>query len=165
MTSSYRPRTIKLEQISLQVIGEETLLYDTLHHQAWCLNRSSACIWHLCDGQRDVQQIAAAGSKELNAQVTEDIVVLALAELREKNLLEPETATALPDSVTRREMLSRAGLAAAAILPVVASILAPPAHAQTGSMVGTAALAKFPRLKSSGDLLEERLTGHKGSSD
>lgn len=138
MTASMRPRSISLERSSMQVIGDETLLYDALHHRAWCLNRSSACIWRLCDGQLDLQQIAAAAATELNAPVSAEIVLLTLAELREKNLLEPETVTLLPEDVTRRQMLGRVGLAAAFLLPVITSVLAPPAHAQHGSLTGMA---------------------------
>lgn len=50
MTSSMRPRLISLERTSVQMIGQETLIYDELYHQAWCLNPSSACILRLCDG-------------------------------------------------------------------------------------------------------------------
>ena len=140
MTTSIRPRSMNIERTSVQVIGEETLVYDEIHHQAWCLNRSSACIWRLCDGHRTVQRIATAAAVELNAPVTTEIVLLTLAELRGKNLLEPETVTILPE-VSRREMIGKAGLAAAALLPVVASILAPPAHAQSGSLNGMARTA------------------------
>jgi hypothetical protein len=138
MASTMQPRSIRPERTSVQAIGEETLVYDEIHHRAWCLNRSSACIWQLCDGQNTVQQIATAASVELDAPVTEDIVLLALAELNEKDLLEMETVALLPEGVTRREMISRAGLAAAALLPVVASILAPSARAQSGSLTGMA---------------------------
>jgi hypothetical protein len=136
MTTSMRPRSISPERTSMQVIGDETLLYDELHHQAWCLNRSSACIWRLCDGHRDVEQIAMAAAGELDAPVTVEIVLLTLAELREKNLVEPETAALLPEGVTRRQMIGRVGLAAAVLLPVIASVLAPPAQAQHGSLTG-----------------------------
>ncbi|HKF49535.1 MAG TPA: PqqD family protein [Terracidiphilus sp.] len=136
MTSPTRPRTKSLDRTSVQVIGQETLIYDELHHQAWCLNPSSACIWRLCDGQKTVEQIAAAASAELDAPVTDEIVLLALAEFQEKNLLEPETVSILPENVSRRRMLTKAGLAAAALLPVVSSIMAPPARAQGGSQTG-----------------------------
>jgi len=138
VTSSIRPRSINLERTSVQVIGEETLLYDELNHKAWCLNRSSACVWRLCDGQKTVSQIAVAAATELDAPMTAEIVMVALDELREKNLIEPDIATILPEGVTRRELIGRAGLAAAALLPVVASVLAPPAHAQSGTFTGSA---------------------------
>lgn len=138
MTSPMQPNCIHLVRATMQVVGEETLIYDEIHHQAWCLNNTAACIWRRCDGHSTVNEIAIAAAKELNAPVTDEIVLLTLAELREKNLLEPDTAMLLPDAVSRREMMSRAGLAAAALLPVIASILAPSAHAQSGSIFGMA---------------------------
>jgi len=148
MTSSMQPRRISLERASVQAIGDDTLVYDELHHQAWCLNRSCACIWRLCDGQKTVQHIAAAAAGELDAPVTLEIVLLTLAELREKNLIDPKTVRHLPEDVTRRAMIGGAGLAAVALLPVIASILAPPAHAQGGSLGGK---LKRPEPKSNGE--------------
>ena len=138
MKSAILPRRINRDQIAVQAIGEETLVYDERHHQAWSLNSSAACIWHLCDGQKTIEQIAAAAADELRVPVTADIVLLNLAELRDKDLLEIDTVPPLPEAVTRRQMIGRAGIAAAALFPVVASILAPPAHAQTASMTGMA---------------------------
>lgn len=129
MNSSIRPQCISLDSISLQVVGQETLLYDGRNHQAWCLNRISACVWHLCDGQKTVAQIAAAAAVEMGAEVTEDLVLLTVAELQDKNLLEPDSLMALPGGLSRRRMLSNAGLAAAVLLPVVSSVFAPSALA------------------------------------
>ena len=131
-----QPRHIDLQRTSMEVIGNETLIYDELHHQAWCLNHSSACIWRLCDGGRTVQQIATEAEVELGLPVSVDDVLLIIAELRTKNLIERESVMAMPDGATRREMIGKAGLAAAALLPVIASVLAPPAHAQSGSFRG-----------------------------
>ncbi|MGA8111849.1 MAG: PqqD family protein [Acidobacteriaceae bacterium] len=128
MASPMRPRRISLAQSCTQIVGTETLLYDELRHKAWCLNSSSACIWRLCSGDKTVQQIAAAATAELDAPVTEEIVLITLAELQEKELLEPESASPLPQGVTRRQMIGRAALTTAALLPVIASVL--PASAQ-----------------------------------
>ncbi|HEX4039554.1 MAG TPA: PqqD family protein [Acidobacteriaceae bacterium] len=136
MASPMYPCRIALERTSTQMVGAETLIYDEVHHKAWCLNASSACIWRLCSGDKTVQQIAAAAAAELDAPVTEEIVLVTLAELREKELLEPESAPHLPEEITRRQMMGRAGLAAAALLPVIASVLAPAAHAAGGSLDG-----------------------------
>ncbi len=57
----------------------------------------------------------------------EDLVLLTLDELREKNLLEEPTAPLFADGISRRTLIGRAGLAAAALLPVIAIIAAPPA--------------------------------------
>jgi hypothetical protein len=142
MSSPMRPRNITPEQVSVQAVGTETLLYDELHHKAWCLNHSSACIWRLCDGERTIEQIATAAASELNAPVTAEIVLLTLAELREKELVEPESTPQLPDGMSRRQMIGKTGIAAAALLPVVASILAPSALALSGTVTGMSRQAK-----------------------
>lgn len=136
MTSNLRPTRIEDHRITVQDVETETLLYDERSHKAWCLNRSAGCIWRLCDGQRSVDQIAVAAAAELGAPVSEDIVLLTLAELREKHLLLPTADELLPQGITRRRMISRAGLTAAALLPVIATLTAPRAVAIGGS-VGT----------------------------
>jgi hypothetical protein len=138
MTSSLRPRNIQGDRITVQDVETETLIYDVRSHKAWCLNRSSASIWRLCDGQHTVAQIAALAAVNLGSPVSEDLVLLTLEELREKDLLEPQTAVLLPagflpQDLSRRQMIGRAGLAAAALLPVIAALTAPPASAQSGS--------------------------------
>lgn len=136
MTSNLRPSRIEDDRITVQDVETETLLYDERSHKAWCLNRIAGSIWRLCDGQRTVSQIAAAAGAQLGTPVSEDIVLLTLAELREKELLLSTTDELLPQGITRRQMISRAGLTAAALLPVIAALTAPRAAAIGGS-VGT----------------------------
>jgi Coenzyme PQQ synthesis protein D (PqqD) len=136
MTSTLRPRKLQGEHISNREIEAEILIYDERTHRAWCLNPTSACIWKLCDGRNTVAQIAACAAKELGSAATEDLVLLTLQELQEQGLLEGTIAEVLPRDASRRQMIGKIGLAAAALLPVVAAITAPPALAQSGS-VGT----------------------------
>jgi hypothetical protein len=136
MTLTLRPRRIEDDRIAVQNVETETLLYDERSHKAWCLNRSSACIWRLCDGQNTVSQIAVVATAQLETAVSEEIVLLTLAELSEKKLLPDDYNELLPAGMTRRQMISRAGLTAAALLPVIAALTAPRAHAAGGS-VGT----------------------------
>lgn len=133
MTSTLRPRSIQSDHIAVQDVEPETLIYDERSHKAWCLNHSSACIWRLCDGQNTIVQIAAIAATELGSPITEDLVLLTLAELTEKGLLLPEAAEFLPQGISRRLMIGRVGLTAAALLPVIAALTAPPASAQSGS--------------------------------
>jgi len=136
MTSTLRPRSIPADRITIRDIDAETLLYDQRTHKAWCLNQSSACIWRLCDGTKTLPEIAAIATRQLDSVMSEDLVLLILAELRDKELLEEPSAAVLPEGLSRRQMISKAGLAAAALLPVIAAITAPPASAANGS-VGT----------------------------
>jgi hypothetical protein len=132
MTSTLRPRNIQGDRISIQEVETETLIYDERTHKAWCLNRSSACIWRLCNGEHTVSEIAANASAELSSPVSEDLVLFTLDELGQKELLRGPVHV-LPKELSRREIMAKAGLTAAALLPVIAALTAPPASAQTAS--------------------------------
>jgi hypothetical protein len=136
MTSTLQPSKLQGDRITIREIEGEILIYDDRTHRAWCLNPSSACIWQLCDGQNTVGKIAAGAAKELGSSVNEELVLLTLEELQEKGLLEGGMVKVLPRGASRREMIGKIGLVAAALLPAVAAITAPPALAQSGS-VGT----------------------------
>lgn len=147
MTTALRPQNIAGNRVSIQEIGTETLIYDERTHKAWCLNQSAGCIWHLCDGQNNVAQIATKAAVELDSRIDEELVLITLAELRQQDLLRPDSIEGLTGILTRREMISRSGLAAAALLPVIAALTAPPAAAQNGS-VGTGAARARALLRS-----------------
>jgi hypothetical protein len=131
-------------QIATQEIGDETLVYDERRHMAFCLNSSISAVWRLADGERTVATIALEASRELGVEIGEELVTFALGELRENGLLEAATRyqpeaegegspsqvetssrTVADRMLSRRSMLAR--LSAAALLPVVTSILAPTA--------------------------------------
>jgi len=146
MTSTLRPRKLQGDRITIREIEAEVLIYDERTHRAWCLNPSSACIWQLCDGRNTVGMIATESAKKLGSAVNEDLVLLTLEELQQKSLIEGGMVEGLPRGASRREMIGKIGLAAAALLPVVAAITAPPALAQSGSVgTGTAARKRARR--------------------
>ncbi len=114
-----------------ETVGEELLLYDRDSHTAHCLSPIAACTWRHCDGERDVTKLA-----EL-AEVNEDLVVGALNELREKDLLaaEPTLIQSPAPGISRREAIvrvSRYGAAAAAAPLIVSATAATPAMASSG---------------------------------
>ena len=69
------------EQLMLQRLTPELLVYDLDRHKAFCLNTTTAGVWQKCDGQRTVSQIASELSNEWTMPVTEDLVWLALDKL------------------------------------------------------------------------------------
>ena len=133
MKTTWQPRKLRGDRITVREIEAEVLIYDGRTHRAWCLNPSSACIWQLCDGRNTVGNIAAGAAKELGLAVTEELVLMTIEELQEKGLLEGDMGEARPRDASRREMIQKLSLATAALLPVVAAITAPPALAQSGS--------------------------------
>jgi hypothetical protein len=94
--------------------GSELLVYDPQRDVAHCLNLTSAAAWTLCDGNNSPSQIASTLSRQLSVRVDEQVVMLALAQLRETHLLlEPEVSIQRP---SRRVALRKIGTVAAVIV-------------------------------------------------
>jgi hypothetical protein len=124
--SQQMPRGIWRE-ISVQQIGRETLVYDAVRHRAFCLNESSGVVWRLADGTRTVAEIGAAAGVKLGVEVSEELVVFILDELRGDGLIEAWGEDAVRVGISRRAMLQRLGVGGAMLLPVIAAIVAPTA--------------------------------------
>jgi hypothetical protein len=120
------PRRIK-EQISVQTVAAETLVYDERRHMAFCLNRSCSTIWRLATGVHTIGAISQAASIELGAPISEEFVSFAVVEMRRDGLIEPSCAAVAAEPVSRRVLLQRLGAGGAMLLPAVAAILAPTA--------------------------------------
>jgi hypothetical protein len=123
----------RVDQLTVETLGDETLVYDLSNNKAHCLNRTAAAVWRLCDGQNTIPAIAARLRQELDATLDDSVVPVALQELSKANLLQQDPAAIQPgflgSTLSRREMSIRAGL----MVPVVASILVPtPAAAASG---------------------------------
>ncbi|MGI8884488.1 MAG: hypothetical protein ACR2IA_09630 [Pyrinomonadaceae bacterium] len=67
-------------------------------------------------------------AKELNNSINEDLIWLALDQLKKENLIEnsPEMETKF-EGVSRREVIKKIGLSSMIALPVVVSLIAPTA--------------------------------------
>ena len=136
------------ENLVVQELGDETVVYDEKRNHVHRLNRTSALVWKNCDGRKTVADLAELIQVEMGASVTEEIVWLALEQLEKERLLEeklvrPEDAK----NVTRRQMLKKAALVGGMtlLLPVVQSIVAPtPAMAMSVSCRGRGYAYDYP---------------------
>jgi len=132
MRKTYQPRRLS-QELSIQCVGDETLIYDERRHVAFCLNQVSSAVWTHCDGAQSVAQIAAALRSELAQPVTEEI--------EENGLLEPDTDSpseaglAAHGPISRRSLMATLGAGAMMMLPApaIAAVVAPKA-ADTGSV-------------------------------
>lgn len=89
---------------------DELLVYDLNNHQAHCLNQSAALAWMHCDGKTTVADLTTILSQQLNTQVDEDVVWLALKQLGKARLLEGQVARPMEKSgLSRREVIRRLG--------------------------------------------------------
>ncbi len=137
-------------KMSVQVVGDETLIYDESRHKAFCLNGTSATVWNLCDGAHTEAEIVAAANFECDESLSLEVVRLALDELRRDELIEP-TPCATP-LLSRREMAAKLGAGALVMLPVVAAVLVPKAAQALSGVVdgGEASSSRSSRARRQG---------------
>jgi hypothetical protein len=124
-----QPAKARRDDLVVQEMPDEVLVYDLKSHQAHCLNQTAAFVWKHCDGEKTTSEIAILMEKEWRKPVAEDVVWLALKQLSRAELLEERLG---PDPggmrASRRAVLRKLG-AAAAMTPLVISIIAPTASA------------------------------------
>jgi len=133
------------ENIVVQDLDGEVLVYDLTRHKAHCLNHTAALVWRACDGRRTASDIARLVEDEMRTPVDEGTVWYAIGQLDKLHLMKESVAPpAMWAGMSRRDFLRKAGVAAAVAVPVVISLSAPTkAHAAsclpTGAACGTPA--------------------------
>lgn len=137
----------RVEGVHIERAADEILAVKTATSEAHALNQSAAVIFDLCDGRTSKSEMAAQVQRRTGLPADEEIVDLALAELTDAGLVvldspEPRATT------SRRSLIRRFALSAAAVamLPVVETILVPPAsaHAPASSSAYAPAAAACP---------------------
>jgi hypothetical protein len=133
MSNPKRAETVHVEQL-----GDEVCVYDWQRKEVHALNPTAARVWQQCDGRTSPQQIAAAIQAELNVPDAEELVWLTLSKLEQAHLLAEEVVKPARRRVLPRREFLKLGIAAA-VLPVIHSIVAPaPVEAQSPTPVPTA---------------------------
>ena len=124
--ADFRPRA-RAEDLVVEELDGEFLVYDTGRDKAHCLNGTAAAVWRRCDGRRTVEELGVLVAPQADPELREEIVLSTLAQLDRRNLL----VESLPAGgrISRREMMRKAALVGAVglSLPVVRSIVAPTA--------------------------------------
>ena len=119
----------RTEDIIVEGLDDDVIIYDTENNKAHALNPLAARIWKRCDGEHTVADLAGLFA----AETPYDAVVNCLSQLDRLNLLSPGSLGIIDTKVlSRRQMLRKVavGAAAAAIMvPMVTSIVAPSAQA------------------------------------
>ena len=126
------------DELVVEELQNETLVYDLERHKARCLNRTAALVWRHCDGRTSVAEVTALLEEQSATPTDEAVVWMALDRLSRAHLLsEPVTLPADRAQYSRREMLQKlrrvAGISL--LLPVIESIVAPHAAAQYSDCV------------------------------
>lgn len=116
------------EELVVQELPDEVLVYDLKRHTAHCLNTTAAFVWNHCDGQTQADEIAKLMEKEWNTPVSEDMVWFAISRLSKADLLKERIEMPQAQSgMSRRSAVRRLGFGALLAVPAVMSIVSPPA--------------------------------------
>jgi hypothetical protein len=128
----------------IEELPDEVLVYDLKRDKAHCLNPIAVLVWRHCDGETSLTEMVRLLQAELKTPVDEELVWFAFDQLEKSHLLQQRLMRPAGGSLSRRELVRRLGLTAAAALPLITSILAPTAVeaascAHTGSSCATVA--------------------------
>lgn len=123
--TSIKPISRK-NDIVIQKIDDEVLIYDLISNKVFCLNSSAAAIWEACDGSSSIADLRIIAGKKLNAKLAPDFVTFTLMQMAENGLVENvSNYLEMFDRMSRRKMVRTLGLASAVAIPLIASIVAP----------------------------------------
>ena len=136
MQSSDRPEG-RCEDLVIQDVSDEVLIYDVKTKRAHHLNSTAAFVWKCCDGKSSILDIRKKYEQKTQERVSEDIIWLAIEQLSGRDLLVDPVAVSFKGQ-SRREALKRISIAAAVILPIVASLKVPVAAQSASSCLSPA---------------------------
>ena len=106
-TKVLMPRA-RQDDLFVEELQDETLVYDLKRHKARCLNRTAALVWRCCDGRKSVPEVVALLEEQSSTSTDESVVWMALDRLSRAQLLsEPVTLPADRTQYSRREMLRK----------------------------------------------------------
>ena len=132
------------DELVVQDLKDEVLVYDLKSHKAHCLNKTAAFIWKHCDGQKTAEEIAKLMEKEWQTPVSDDAVWFAMSKLSKAELLQERIV--LPEAkagMSRRSAIRRLGIGAL-LIPAVMTIVSPTAMA--GASIPPACLACIKKI-------------------
>jgi hypothetical protein len=114
--------------IVIQELKDEILIYDLSKNKAYCLNQTSAMVWQECDGTKSITDLSRILSRKTRSNMTEDIIRLALDKLKKEKLLSNGDEIEIKfEGLSRRQVIRKIGLASMVALPIVVGFIAPAA--------------------------------------
>ena len=120
----------RTENIVVQNLESETLIYNLDTNKVFCLNETSALVYQACNGKTDFEDF------KNNHKLTDEVIFLALDLLKKESLLEERFVSPLA-GMKRREVIKKIGLTSVIALPIISSLMAPTSAMAAISCGGT----------------------------
>jgi hypothetical protein len=108
------------ENIVVQHLDKEVLIYDTRANKAYCLNATAAAVFNACGNNQAFNDLKG------ETNFTDDLIYLTLDGLKKNNLLEDDYISPLV-GLSRRDVIRKIGFASLVALPVISLLVAPTA--------------------------------------
>ncbi len=124
----------RTNDLRMEELGAELLVYDRLNHKTHCLGPASAAVWRRCDGQTTAEELTRH-LKGLRPYADEETVWLILHRLGKLGLLEtPVFPPAGAIRSSRREMAQKV-LGFGGVAALLATTMLAPTAAQAASVI------------------------------
>lgn len=118
------------ENIVVQNLPQEVLIYDLATDRAFCLNETLHAVFIACDGKTTFEEL------KRRHHLTDDLIHFALDELRANDLLADSTGgDSYFGGLSRREVIKRVALTSMVAVPVISGLIAPRAAQAASSNV------------------------------
>lgn len=136
---------LRNENIVVQELDTEILIYDMKNNQAYSLNETSAKVYRACGDEMTFEEL------KRRTNFTDELIHLTLEKMQKANLLiENTNYIDTFNNINRREIIKRIALSSAVALPVISSIIIPTAANAASTPVnpscGATASTPCPRI-------------------
>lgn len=116
----------RTDNLVSQETDDDLLIYDFQIDKAFCLNQTAALVWRLSNGARSVKEIAETVSENLKSPAGEDLIWIALDQLKAQKLLKNVHEFQIDfNGLSRREVIKKVGITSLVALPLVTSFIVP----------------------------------------
>lgn len=121
--SEFRPIS-RRDELIIEELPGELLIYDLRTHRAHCLNGPAAAIYLGCDGTRTVAELALSLTGTHGLPCASQLVLLGLRRLQQADLLQSGSRLKFNNQITRRALVRRiaTGTAATLLIPLITTV-------------------------------------------
>ena len=136
--------TARQNNLVIQNMDTELLVYDLEINKAFSLNQTSALVYNACNGETTFDEL------KVKHNFTDDLIYLTLDELKKESLIADNNYQSPFVGMSRRQAARKVGLATLLALPVIMGVVAPTAAASVSDASRTP-FQSFGRINSPGN--------------
>jgi hypothetical protein len=136
--------SLRTENLVIQELPNELLIYDLEKDKAFCLNETARLIMDECHNGTSIDEAIINLNRKLKKQLSEEMIWMVVEQFKKFDLLKDDYRLPVQTTrVTRRRILQSAAALGLA-LPVITSLVAPTAvNAQSNSCAMTSEMCVF----------------------